>query len=84
LKHEFLCLFFLTSKRRLDGLLSEYLLYYNQFRLHEAIEGQTPDDVHYNRQVSKPDKSAKHIRAPIEEIRMGSGLLRAYRLRQAA
>lgn len=84
LKHEFLCLFFLTSKRRLDGILSEYLLYYNRYRLHEAIEGQTPDDVHYHHRVSKPDKSAKHIRAPIEEIRMGNGLLRAYRLKQAA
>jgi putative transposase len=84
LKHEFLCLFFLTSKRHLDRTLSEYLLYYNQFRLHEAIEGQTPDDVHHYRQDSKPDKSAKHIRAPIEEIRMGDGLLRAYRLKQAA
>lgn len=84
LKHEFLCLFFLTSKKRLDGLLAEYLLYYNQFRLHEAIDGQTPEGVHYNRRVSKPDKSAKRIRAPIEEICMGNGLLRAYRLKQAA
>ena len=84
LKHEFLCLFFLTSKRRLDGILTEYLFYYNRYRLHEAIEGQAPDDVHSNRRFSKPDRSAKHIRAPIEEIRMGNGLLRAYRLKQAA
>jgi len=84
LKYEFLCLFFLSGKRRLDNLLHEYQLYYNQYRLHEAIDGQSPDSVHYNRRVPKPDKSSKLIRAPIEEIRMGNGHLRAYRLKKAA
>jgi transposase InsO family protein len=84
LKYEFLSLFFITSKRRLNSLLYEYLHYYNRYRLHEAIDGQTPDSVHYNRRFTKPDKSFKLIRAPIEEIRMGSGHLRAYRLQKAA
>ncbi|MEK6700015.1 MAG: hypothetical protein AABZ10_13370, partial [Nitrospirota bacterium] len=60
------------------------LLYYNEFRLHEAIDGQTPDAVHYDKRTEKPDKSSKRIRAPIEEIRMGNGHLRAYRLKEAA
>ena len=77
-------LFFLRSKGHLDGLLSEYLLYYNEFRLHEAIDGQTPNAVHYDKRTEKPDKSSKRIRAPIEEIRMGNGHLRAYRLKEAA
>jgi transposase InsO family protein len=84
LKYEFLCLFFVTSKTRLGRLLFEYMSYYNEFRLHEAINGQTPDSVHYDRRVPKPDKFSKLIRAPIEEIQMGSGHLRAYRLKKAA
>ncbi len=84
LKYEFMSLFFLRSKGHLDGLLAEYLLYYNEFRLHEAIDGQTPNAVYYNQRIKKPDKSSKQIRAPIEEIRMGNGHLRAYRLKEAA
>lgn len=84
LKYEYICLFFITNKKRLDCLLHEYLLYYNQYRLHEAIDGQTPDSVHYNRRLPKLDKSSKHIRAPIEEISIGNGHLRAYRLQKAA
>jgi transposase InsO family protein len=84
LKYEFMSLFFLRSKGHLDGLLAEYLLYYNEFRLHEAIDGQTPNAVHYDKQTEKPDKSSKQIRAPIEEIRMGNGHLKAYRLKEAA
>jgi putative transposase len=84
LKHEFLWLFFLTGKKRLDYLLSEYLAYYNEFRLHEALDGQTPDDMFYDRRSTKPDKSSKNIRAPIEEIRMGCGQLKAYCLKKAA
>jgi putative transposase len=84
LKYEFLCLFFLRSKGHLDGLLAEYLLYYNEFRLHEAIDGQTPNAVYYNQRIKRPDKASKQIRAPIEEIRMGNGHLRAYRLKEAA
>ncbi len=84
LKYEFMSLFFLRSKGHLDGLLAEYLLYYNQFRLHEAIDGQTPDAVHYDKRTEKPDKRSKKIRAPIEEIRMGNSHLRAYRLKEAA
>ncbi|MEK6700577.1 MAG: DDE-type integrase/transposase/recombinase [Nitrospirota bacterium] len=84
LKYEFVSLFFLRSKGQLDGLLAEYLLYYNEFRLHEAIDGQTPNAVHYDKRTEKPDKSSKRIRAPIEEIRMGNGHLRAYRLKEAA
>jgi hypothetical protein len=80
----FVSLFFLRNKGHLDGLLSEYLLYYNVFRLHEAIDGQTPNAVFYNIVVPKPKKNAKQIRAPIEEIRMGNGHLRAYRLKEAA
>ncbi len=41
----------LRSKGRLDGLLAEHLLYYNEFRLHETIDGQTPDAVYYNRRI---------------------------------
>jgi transposase InsO family protein len=84
LKYEFVSLFFLRSKGHLDGLLSEYLRYYNEFRLHEALDGQTPDAVFYNIVVPKPKKNAKQIRAPIEEIRMENGHLRAYRLKEAA
>ncbi len=84
LKYEFVSLFFLRSKGHLDGLLSEYLRYYNEFRLHEALDGQTPDAVYYNRRIKKPDKTSKQIRASIEEIRMGNGHLRAYRLKEAA
>ncbi len=84
LKYEFVSLFFLKSKGHLDGLLAEYLLYYNEFRLHEAIDGQTPSAVHYDKRTKKPDKSSKQIRAPIEEIKMGNGHLRAYWLKEAA
>lgn len=77
-------MFFLRSKNHLDGLLAEYLLYYNEFRLHEAIDGQTPNAVYYNQRVEKPDKTSKQIRAPIMEIRIGNGHLRAYRLKEAA
>lgn len=84
LKHEFLYFFFLTSKRHLDSLLSEYLHYYNQFRLHEALDGQSPDAVYYKKAVPKPDKSSKQIRAPVEMISFGSGLLKAYHLKEAA
>ncbi len=84
LKYEFLGLFFLRSKNHLDGLLAEYLLYYNDFRLHEAIDGQSPNAVYYNRVIPKPEKHAKKIRGDLEEIRMGNGHLRAYRLKEAA
>ncbi len=77
LKYEFLYFLFLTSKRHLDNLLSEYLLYYNEFRLHEALDGQSPDAVYYNKTVPKPDKSSKQIRAPVEVISLGNGLLKA-------
>lgn len=84
LKYEFLNFLFLTSKRHLDSLLSEYIHYYNQFRLHEALDGQSPDAVYYNKTVPKPDKSSKQIRAPIETISLGNGLLKAYQLKEAA
>lgn len=84
LKYEFLCLFFLRNKKHLDELLAEYLLYYNEFRLHEAIDGQTPNTVFSGRTIPKPEKDSKRIRAPIEEIKMGNGHLRAYRLKEAA
>lgn len=84
LKYEFLCLFFLKGRMQLDGLLAEYLLYYNEFRLHEAIDGQTPNAVFYNKVIPKPSKISKRIRAPIEEINLGNGHLRAYRLKEAA
>ncbi len=47
-------------------------------RLEHADEGVE------DKQTEKPDKSSKQIRAPIEEIRMGNGHLRAYRLKEAA
>jgi hypothetical protein len=58
-------------------------LYYNQYWLHDAVDGQTPDDVYYNRKAQKPDKTSKLIRAQIEEITMGYGHLKAYRLKKA-
>jgi hypothetical protein len=48
------------------------------------LDGQTPNAVHYDKRTEKPDKSSRQIRAPIEEIRMGNGHLRAYRLKEAA
>lgn len=84
LKQEFLCLFILKSKKQLDGLLGEYLLYYNQYRLHEAIDGQAPDRLYYGKPLQKPPKCAKRIRAPIEELHFGNGLLKAYQYKKAA
>lgn len=84
LKYEFMSFFFLRNRKQVDRLLKEYLNYYNQYRLHEAIDGQAPDARYYNKVIPKPPKDAKRIRAPIEEVHFGNGLLKAYQLKQAA
>ncbi|MDH3976502.1 MAG: DDE-type integrase/transposase/recombinase [Deltaproteobacteria bacterium] len=84
LKYEFMCFFFLRNKRQVDKLLADYLLYYNQYRLHQAINGQTPDNLYYNKPIQKPPKHAKRIRAPIEELHFGNSHLKAYQYKEAA
>ncbi len=84
LKYEFLNLFLFGSKARADRLLSEYLEYYNEYRPHEALDGQIPNEVYQGKARDKPPKDAKVIKGPIEKITLGAGLLRAYRLKQAA
>jgi len=84
LKYEFMCFFFLKNKKQVDKLLEEYLLYYNQYRLHQGIGGQAPDRLYYKEPIKKPPKDAKQIRAPIEELSFGNDLLKAYRLKKAA
>ena len=84
LKYEFMSYFFLRNRKQVDKLLKEYLTYYNQYRLHQAIEGQTPDTLYDNKPRKKPPKDAKQIRAPIEELSFGNDLLKAYRLKKAA
>jgi len=84
LKYEFMSCFLLRNKKQVDKLLQEYLLYYNQYRLHQAIGGQSPDTLYHNRPVIKPPKCAKRIRAPIEELCFGNGLLKAYQYKKVA
>lgn len=84
LKYEFLNLFLFGSRDKADRLLNDYLKYYNEYRPHEALDGQTPDEVYSHKPRDKPPKDAKMIKGPIETIRLGEGLLRAYQLKRIA
>lgn len=84
LKYEFLNLFLFFSKSKVDSLLKNYLKHYNEYRLHEALDGQTPDEVYFHKPRDKPQKDAKAIKGKVEKIVLGEGLLKAYRLRKPA
>lgn len=84
LKYEFLNLYFLFSKPKTDGLLKDYLIYYNEHRPHEALDGQIPDEIYFRRPRDKPPKDAKTIKGTLEQISFGDGLLKAYRLKKTA
>ncbi|GAG14808.1 unnamed protein product [marine sediment metagenome] len=84
LKYEFLNLFFIFSKSKVDRLLKEYFIYYNEYRPHEALDGQTPDEIYQGKSSDKPSKDAKVIKGPIEKITLGEGLLNAYQLKKVA
>lgn len=84
LKSELLNLFLFFSKTKVDRLLKEYLVYYNEHRPHEALDGQMPDEVYLHKPRDKPPKDAKTIKGAIEIISFGDGLLKAYRLKKVA
>ncbi|MEK7449821.1 MAG: integrase core domain-containing protein [Planctomycetota bacterium] len=84
LKYEFLNLFLFFSQAKVDRLLKEYLVYYNEHRPHEALDGQTPEEVYLRKPRDKPTKDAKIIKGKIEKMTLGEGLLNYYRLKDAA
>ena len=95
LKYELLNLYLFFSRSKVDRLLKDYLVYYNEHRPHQALDGQTPaersgvpinigDDVYLHRPRDKPLKDDKVIKGPIERIEFADGLLKAYRLKKVA
>jgi putative transposase len=84
LKYEFLNLFLFFSKNKVGRLVNDYLKHYNEYRLHEALDGQTPDEIYFHKPRDKPQKDAKVIKGEIEKIILGEGLLKAYRLKKPA
>ncbi|MFH1232102.1 MAG: integrase core domain-containing protein [Planctomycetota bacterium] len=84
LKYEFLNLFLFFSKSKVDKLLNDYLVHYNEYRPHEALDGQTPDERYFRKPRDKPQKDDKVIKGKIEKIVLGDGLLKAYRLKKVA
>jgi transposase InsO family protein len=82
LKYEFLNLYLFFSKNKVDGLLKEYLTYYNEYRPHEGLGGRIPNERYTHRPRDKPDKNDKAIKGPIERIEFAAGLLRAYQLKK--
>jgi putative transposase len=84
LKYELLNLYLFFSKSKVDRLLKDYLKYYNEYRPHEALDGQVPDEVYFHKPRDKPAKDAKTIKGDIEMITLGDGLLKAYQLKKPA
>ncbi|MFA5794299.1 MAG: DDE-type integrase/transposase/recombinase [Candidatus Brocadiia bacterium] len=84
LKYEFLNLFLFFSKSRVDKLLDDYLKHYNEYRPHEALDGQVPDEMYFHKVNDKPQKNAKAIKGEIERIVSGEGFLKAYQLKKSA
>ncbi|MFH1230309.1 MAG: integrase core domain-containing protein [Planctomycetota bacterium] len=84
LKYELLNLYLFFSKAKVDKLLKDYLTYYNEYRPHEALDGQMPNEVYFRRPRDKPQKDAKVIKGDIETITLGDGLLKSYRLKKVA
>jgi putative transposase len=84
LKYEFLNFFLFFTKSKVDRLVNDYLKHYNEYRPHEALDGQMPDEVYFHKPRDKPQKDAKVIKGEIEKIVLGEGLLKAYQLKKSA
>lgn len=84
LKYELLNLYLFFSRTRVNKLLEEYLVYYTEYRPHEALDGRVPNDRYYHRPSDKPDKKDKVIKGAVKRIEFADGLLNAYRLKDVA
>lgn len=83
LKRDVLNLTLVLTEKRINKLLKDYIIYYNQHRPHQSLLDATPEQCyHYNRIFSiKPLNQEKKILGKIKRIRFCDGMLNAYVLK---
>jgi len=64
----------------LSQLLSDFAVYYNEFRGHATLSGAIPSTIHRGEQWTKPEKSAKTLPSNIERRVFPETSITAYRL----
>jgi hypothetical protein len=78
LKYEFLNYYFMINDAKLDWLLKEYLVFYNKYRPHMAIDGQVPEERYRGIVSHPPAKTAKRLNPNIQKVSFADGMLNAF------
>lgn len=78
LKYEFLNYYFVLNDAKLDWLLKEYLVFYNNYRPHMAIDGQLPSERYKGIIIHPPPKTAKRLNPNIRKVSFASGMLNGF------
>lgn len=78
LKYECLNYFFLLDDVKLDWLLKEYMVFYNNYRPNMAIDGQIPNKRYRNIIKPPPDKNSKRLKGNIRKVSFADGVLNAF------
>ena len=78
LKYEFLNYYFVINDAKLDWLLKEYLVFYNNYRPHMAIDGQVPEERYRGIVGHPPAKTAKRLNPNIRKVSFADGMLNAF------
>jgi transposase InsO family protein len=64
----------------LEQLLSEFAVYYNEYRGHMTLGGATPDVIHRRLHWERPDRSAKTLPPRIERRHFAEARVTAFRV----
>jgi hypothetical protein len=64
----------------LELLLSEFAVYYNEYRGHMTLRGAVPQAVHRGERWQRPDRSAKALAGTVERRFFPDTRTTAYRL----
>lgn len=83
LKRDILNLTLVLAVKRLNSLLKDYQIYYNQYRPHQSLLGSTPENVYtHNRIFSiRPLSKEKKLLGKVRRIKFCEGMLNAYVLK---
>jgi len=68
----------------LGALLRDFVVYYNEWRGHSALDGAVPGSVYIGRTWRKPDRSAKQVPRQVERHTFSGTRITAFRLAKAA
>lgn len=78
LKYELLNHFLIINDAKLDWLLKEYLVFYNNYRPHMAIDGQVPEERYRGIVSHPPAKTDKRLNPNIRKVSFADGVLNGF------